>query len=191
LEETQGSWPNLQELSLGDTKVTDKGIGIMENFMPQLQRLDLTGNEGITDKGIESLVKLPLERLYVSRTKVTDASMESVRKLRKLEELYCGNNAVTDQGVANLKGMPYLKVLALADSQLTDKGLATLGSLKKLEFLVLDRTKVTDAGMAYLKGLTGLQRLRLAGTSVTAEGEATLMKAIPGLSIEREEGKLY
>ncbi len=191
LEETEGSWPNLQELSLGNTKVTDKGIGSLDNHTPQLQRLDLTGNEGITDKGIASLVKLPLERLFISRTKVTDAGMESVRKLRKLEELYCGNNAVTDQGVANLKGMPYLKVLALADSQLTDKGLATLGSLKKLEFLVLDRTKVTDAGMAYLKGLTGLQRLRLAGTSVTAEGEATLMKAIPGLSIEREEGKLY
>lgn len=191
LEQTQGSWPKLQELTLAKTKVTDVGIALLGNSTPRLQNLDLTGDEGVTDKGIAGLAGMPITRLYITGTKATDASLEVMRKLPKLEHLYCGNRSLTDQGIANLKGMQNLERLSLADSQLTDKALVHIASLKKLDFLCLDRTKVTDAGMQYLKGLTELQTLRLAGTAVTAEGEAMLKKAIPGLTIERDEGKIY
>jgi Leucine-rich repeat (LRR) protein len=191
LEQTQGMWPDLTELELDRTMVTDKGVGMLEQSTPRLQVLSLTGNEGVTDQAIASLVNLPLKRLKLTGTKVTDAGLITVKRLNDLEELYCSNREITDKGIAGLKGLLHLRSLALADTQLTDRGLSTLSGFKTLEFLVLDRTKVTDAGMAHLKGLTGLQRLRLAGTSVTADGEAALKKAIPGVVIERDAGLSY
>jgi hypothetical protein len=185
LEQTQGSWPDLEELGLDGTEVTDSGIARLEKATPRLQSLSLTGNRGVTDIGIARLTKLPLRQLHVSKTRMTDAGLASVKELTALEELYCGHQAITDVGVEHLKDMPNLRSLALGETSVTDAGLVHVARLTKLEFLVLDGTAVTDAGMVHLKGLTALKRLRLADTAVTATGEAVLKKAIPGLMIER------
>ncbi len=186
LEQTQGSWPDLEELGLDGTEVTDSGISRLEKATPRLQSLSLTGNRGVIDIGIARLTKLPLRQLHISKTQVTDAGLASVKELSTLEELYCGHRAITDVGVEHLKDMPNLRSLALGETSVTDTGLVHVSRLTKLEFLVLDGTAVTDAGLAHLKGLKSLKRLRLADTAVTPEGEAALKKAIPhGLAIER------
>jgi len=185
LEALQGSCPELTQLTLSGTKVTDKVMTIIAKAAPRLEACDLTACQGITDQGMAPLAHSPLVQLHLTGTRVTDAGLAHLKDMKSLQELYCGNPGVTDAGLQHVKSMTGLKSLAIGNTRISDAGLAQLKDMAQLEFLVLDGTTVSDAGLNHIKGLRNLKRLRLASTRVTPAGEAALKMAIPGLAVER------
>ncbi len=71
--------PNLTDLDLSDTRITDKGLDNLYR-LTALEKLDLSGTP-ITDAGLDRLKGLTkLRELYLARTKVTDAGVEALHK---------------------------------------------------------------------------------------------------------------
>lgn len=71
--------PDLRELQLGFTKVTDKGLAHLKD-LKHLKGLGLAGT-AVTDKGLEQLKGLTeLESLNLMATKVTDAGVADLKK---------------------------------------------------------------------------------------------------------------
>lgn len=97
--------------------------------------------------------------LDVSRTRITDAGLESVAKLTNLTRL------------------------DVHHTNISDAGLARLAPLTHLESLNLYGTAITDAGLDHLKGLTALRALHLWQTKVTPQAVARLKTALPTADI--------
>jgi hypothetical protein len=67
---------------LSGNRLTDAALSTLA-ALPQLQSLNLYGNEGITDAGLETLAASPsLRKLYLWRTQVTSAAAERLRARR-------------------------------------------------------------------------------------------------------------
>ena len=92
LEQTQVV-AELEELGLDGTRVTVREIALLEKSTPRLI-LSLTGNDGVTDKGLARITKLPLRQLHVEQNADDGRGLASVKELTALEELYCGHRAV-------------------------------------------------------------------------------------------------
>ena len=70
-------------------------------------------------------------------------------------------------------------------SRITDDGLRYVTHFPKLIMLNLEGTDVSDVGLIHLQRLKTLRVLLLRDTGVTDEGAAELMRALPGLVIEK------
>ncbi len=126
---------------------------------------DLEVTFHLSDKEIGDDQLTPLEKLdnvvwlNLANTKVTNAGLEHVAKLKKLEKLHLERTSIGDDGLAHLKG------------------------LENLAYLNLYGTQVTDAGLEHLTPLKNLRRLYLWQTKVTPDGAASLQAALPELKI--------
>ena len=89
--------------------------------------------------------------LKLSDTKITDATLAQVAKLKNLQKLHLEQTAITDAGLQQLTGLTNLEYLNLYGTSVTDAGLAQLASLKHLKSIYLWQTKVTEQGVAALK----------------------------------------
>jgi formylglycine-generating enzyme required for sulfatase activity/Leucine-rich repeat (LRR) protein len=176
--------------------------------------VDLTGNQQVTDKGLEQfrglryIYNLYLDRtptsdaalahvgtlidLYVLRineTRVGDRGLAHLQKLPRLKELHLGGNQVSDAGLVHLAKLFELRTLSLARTQVGDGGIGHLRALTNLEQLFLDDTRLTDAGLEHVRRLKGLKSVGLRGTRVTAEGIKKLREALPQCWIESDRGE--
>lgn len=136
----------LQDLDLSNTDIDDKGLktiaqsaalkkldisktlvrgaGICDlRALKELTDLDI-GNNGINDFFVASIVQsLPqLEALNLSETKITDASVRHVAKLKYLRKLNLQGDKITDAGLNALKRSTKLKSLNLKETQITVRG---------------------------------------------------------------------
>jgi len=68
--------PHLEEVNLSQTAVGDAESAVLSD-LARLHTLDLAGTL-ITDAGMDSLAKLPLESLNLSRTHVTSRGLASL-----------------------------------------------------------------------------------------------------------------
>ena len=119
--EKVASLPDLQRLSLSDTRVSNKGLALISNL-------------------------IRLEWLFLNNTPVTDAGLTHLQRLTNLQRLTLDGTGVTDAGMVYLEGLSQLDLLSLNNTELTDAGLIHL-SLTKLVNLYVDDTKVTDKGI--------------------------------------------
>lgn len=110
---------SLETLSLGDTAITDAGLGFLRT-LPNLRELNLAG------------------------TKVRDAGMVTVGMISGLEVLLLGGTRIGDKGIVYLSRLTNLRRLGLAFTQVTDQGIAALSGLKRLEWINPYDTKITD-----------------------------------------------
>jgi hypothetical protein len=129
-------WPALVELSLADTRVTDKGLEHLQ-AVPQLE-------------------VLALRLAPFSSSQVTDAGLKHLAKLDKLRFLDLHCCAVTDAGLVHLKGLKNLEFLGLSGSEIlkpriTDKGLEALEALTRLQSLDVRYQGISDAGEQRLR----------------------------------------
>jgi uncharacterized protein (TIGR02996 family) len=140
----------------------------------ELVSLCLTGTD-IGDEGVKVLAAAGLdhlERLYLSRNELTDASMPAL---------------------ADGRASAHLKLLALNANQIGDEGLTALAKGKSLAHLVrleLRETAVGDEGakaLAKSKTITALKKLDLRQTEV----ESATIKALKKKGIEVEGGGGY
>jgi hypothetical protein len=93
--------------------------------LPALSEL-LIASGALTNKGLESLCRLPLIQLRLQAPKVTDA------------------------GAVAIGNLAQLRFLHLIDVPITDAALPAIARLESLESLYLDRVKCTDEGLSAL-----------------------------------------
>lgn len=105
--------PNIVELNLARTNVTDEGLKSVGSFA-RLSKLNLN-NTKITDAGLNSLAGLTsLEWLNLYGTTVSDAGLPAIAKLRNLKAIYLWNSKVTEGGIEKLQK-------ALSGAKVVDK----------------------------------------------------------------------
>lgn len=109
--------PNVVEVDLSRTKVTDKGLEAIGK-LGRLTHLNLNRTE-VSDAGIAHLGELRgLRWLNLYGTKVTDASIEELAKHKKLEALYLWNSGITSEGADKLrKALPKTKIVRETDAK--------------------------------------------------------------------------
>lgn len=98
--------PNLTELDLSDTKITDAALAVIGAF-PRLTKLNLS-NTGVTDAGIASLKSLTnLDYFAAHSTALSDSSLETLKTLRKLRSVYLWKTRVSPASASALqKALP-------------------------------------------------------------------------------------
>ena len=163
--------------------IGDSDVAALEGVPLWRLRLDQTG---VTDAGMESVAKIPdLEVLSLSGTRVGDRGLGHLKQAQTLRHLTLDAMPITDAGLAHLTELPRLQALSLWKGFITDAGCRHLGQMSGLILLSLDETQVTDAGLRELYKLKNLRRISLWNTQVTDRGVANLQKALPDLEINR------
>ena len=89
--------------------------------------------------------------LKLGDTKITDAALSEIAKLKNLNKLHLEYTAVTDAGLKNLQRLPYLEYLNLVGTKVTDAGLQSLANLKAMKDVFVWKSGVTEAGIAQLR----------------------------------------
>jgi hypothetical protein len=118
--------PDLQELSLDDSVITDDGLKALEG-MKKLESLQINGATAVTDEGVKSIGKIAtLKKLGLDRTKITDDGMKSIKNLSNLVDFRITETAVTDAGLRELKNIATLEYVYALKSKITKNGAADL-----------------------------------------------------------------
>jgi hypothetical protein len=158
LAETLPYIPEIEQISLGLTKVTDKGLESLF-YLPVLKKVGIeTPNPNhtipITSQGIVLISKLPLlENLFVRGVCLSDESLKEIAKNGKQIKrfrycVYWDDNA-SDKGIAYLKEMPRLESLFFEysvaqnakgnnSSKLTSKIFISLSQSQSLKHIAFD-----------------------------------------------------
>jgi hypothetical protein len=92
-----------------------------------------------------------ISSLDLARTKLSDAGLAKVARMKNLKELHLENTAISDAGLDHLKGLSGLEYLNLYNTKVTDAGLPKLAGLTQLKSLYLWQSGVTQAGVTALK----------------------------------------
>ena len=155
-----------------------KTLGVM--ILPVAQNSNYLSANFITaiftDKDLELLeqIKDQLIWLKLGNTKITDAGLIAVSKLKNLTKLYVENTAVTDNGLGSLKNLQQLQYLNLTATKVTANGITQLKELKNLQQIYLFKTGVTGTDYFNLKKLfpqtvidTGGYKLEMLVTDTT------------------------
>lgn len=181
--------PELVELNLSYTRITDQGLKSLE--LPKLERLYLAETK-VTDKSLAWISKHQnLASLDLSGTNITDKELKTLGQLKKLSRLFLARTKLTGEAVKSLTDLPELTVLHLAGVELSSEDLAELKALSKLEELALTTSNeaidelaelaslkilnvhgggITDEGMPALAKCTHIEQLRLSQTGISERG---------------------
>ena len=193
----------LQELYLGNKKISDRGLAALSNALidnTTLRKLNLSRNQ-IGDKGVTALAhalkgNTTLQQLYLGNNQIGDkgaaAMSDAMTDITTLQGLYLGNNQISDKGVTALahalKGNTALQQLYLGSNQICDKGVSALSDAMinntTLQRLYIGNNQISDEGVTALahalKGNTTLQTLNLGGNQISDEGVAALSSLLYG-----------
>ncbi|WP_189563451.1 c-type cytochrome domain-containing protein [Persicitalea jodogahamensis] len=122
--------------------------------------------------------------LKLGDTKITDAALSEIAKLKNLNKLHLEYTGVTDAGLKNLEELPYLEYLNLVGTKVTDAGLQGVANMKTIRNVFVWKTAVTDAGIAQLRQarpdlnvVTGLDEAAVAAFLQAGKGDSSQVAA--------------
>jgi len=177
-----GKCPNLRELNLSRTKITDASINLLR---------DITHLESVTfyvpkmnDESIQSLAKYQSLRSIWFGTERMDLALKALSVLPKLELLDLSEIKLSTQDLKILKDLPHLRTLLLTcNSKITDDHMRQIGELVELERLELF-APVSEHGLQQLSNLTRLRTLKIRVANKEIDGEllATTLSPIQTLT---------
>lgn len=125
LAELADQFPEVRDLLLGRTQLTDAGLSELRRFR-HLESLSLQ-RIPITDQGLRQLaVPRDLTFLDLSSTNISDQGLKSLAAFPKLEELRLCDTRISDAGLAHLRQHRNLRLLALTQTAVTEQGIARL-----------------------------------------------------------------
>jgi Leucine-rich repeat (LRR) protein len=128
--------------------------------------------------------------LVLGFTDFGDAGVPQLAKLPKLEFLGVDNTKITDAALTDIGRIRSLKILHLRKNNLTGPALKPLAGLAKLEQLDISQLPISDADLTPLKTLKNLDLLNLDHTRVTLEGVVAFAAALPDLEVSAPFGRL-
>ena len=174
-------YPNLVELTLSETQITDAGLAPLKK-LTKLRKIRIS-KTAITDNAAKVLAQIPtLEDIDVSQTSFGDEGLKALQPLEKLKRLNLYTTKITDQGLVALKDFKSQKTLTWLNVDrctLTDAAIPLLSPLENLEWLHLGWTRLTDAGLEKLAGLKTLKEVHITNTGVTLDGVKKFKSALP------------
>ncbi len=199
---------NSDEVNLRNVKMTDKMLEYFgEPTKPSSVILDEAAVQG---PGLANLIHLPLKRLSMRGSAMTDRGLEEIKHMENLEYLNLANTPITDNGLVQIIGLNKLKELDLSGDQVGSTAAYIIAKWPNLQVLSLNKTLVTDSiviflgqnkalkslsvvdckiGDAAIKGLSKstLKELHLDGTLVTDKALSTiaLMPGLKSVSLDR------
>jgi Leucine-rich repeat (LRR) protein len=163
--------------------LTDRGkcrpasqIGVLK----ELRRLDLSG-ANIDDEGLPRIADLPLEELWLQGTRITDASVPTVSRMKTLVFVQLNATGLSDEFLEHLESLPALNKLGLRGTQETGAGMKFLSRHRNLTQLDVYHTKVDDAGVRSLVNCQSLTSIGLSMTNITDDVFISL-NLLPSLS---------
>ena len=160
--------PHLCKINLAHSGLRDSDVGSLAEF-PALRDVNLDAC-AIGNGGLATLASLPLVRLNVADTNVSDGALAAVAAsfplLSELSVFYCN---ITDVGVRHLGGLRHLTKLNLDGRDLTDASCQSLAALTRLTHLILSG-RVSDKGLSHLSSLPALTHLDACGGRITDQG---------------------
>jgi hypothetical protein len=182
--EPLGALETLERLDLGAPQVTDDGLLDLKR-LPKIRHLSLY-DTGVTGKCFENLPWRGQIRSLSGRN-FNDDSMQYLDGFAELERLNLSRSKVTDLGVERLvEKLPAIKHLTL-NASVTDKGIAKLVKLKQLESINLSGCKaITDEGFRNLSALENLKEVYLVDCKIGPDAVAALITALPEAKIVSE-----
>lgn len=124
--------------------------GLLVNAVSQdlnLLEVSAVNAKGFDDRQIGLLTALSgqIVSLKLGSTKITDASLKEIAKLKYLTKLHLDRTAISDAGLANLKSLEYLEYLNLIDTKITDNGLKSVVSMKTMRSVYVWKSNATDS----------------------------------------------
>lgn len=124
------------DLEAGTDNPQDRSTAGKSTLRYVEQAVTATPPESATDIPVAALEKLGarLERnepgevtaVDLSRSPITDAGLEHLRRLPQLQQLNLDGTRITDDGLVILKGLTNLRELDISDTQISDAGFAEL-----------------------------------------------------------------
>lgn len=180
--------PQLVELDLSghsSARITDAGLAVFQH-LPELKRLQLCWQRGISDAGIAHLRSCgKLEQVNLMGTPTGDGAIDALRGKPALRRFTTGQ-LVTDAGLPLLHGFPVFKTWMGGEPRYD---LMTFGNCEP-NSLVLDGP-ISDAGLASLAGLEGIFGLGFFrhASRLTPHGLKSLA-ALPHLTVLECQGAL-
>lgn len=116
----------LYRIELQRGRVRDDDLARFVEWVPDLEEIDLTGTK-VTDAGIEVIAGLTkLRKLQLSATKITSAAIVHLVRLPALTDIYLINTAIDDTAIEGLARMTGLRKLSVSGTKLTADGLERL-----------------------------------------------------------------
>ena len=145
------------------------GADELATYLTRLTKLHTVNfsESDLSDSGLSHLGGLDLQRLILSSTKATDASIHHFHGMNTLDYLDLDKTSVGDAGMAELATLPRLSFLTVSDTQVGDQGVGSIVKLPALVSLNLAGTQVGDSGALLLKSLPRLRRLQIDRSQVT------------------------
>jgi Leucine-rich repeat (LRR) protein len=133
-------------------------------------------NPKFSDKDASLIAIAPAQTLWLklSKTQISDSSIEFILKLPNLTRLHLENTKITDNAINSISILQNLEYLNLIGTNITDASIQNLSKLKNLKKLYLWKTKVTLSGVEILK--KALPNLSV-DVGITEEQMAELEKA--------------
>ncbi len=174
---------DLEWLDLDFTGFTDADASTLE-FHPNLKRLGVSANPGLTDEGLKSIAKLTsLEHLDLSGTGVSDQGLRVVAGLPKLQTLVLDRTTINSDSLIYLQPLQSLRILHLWSTSVDDAGLEAIGEIRSLESIVLNDTQVRGPGLAALATLPKLRLLNLGACPLEDGSGLAKLKQVSNLGI--------
>jgi serine/threonine protein kinase len=155
-----------------EIEADEQKVAVTDATLPQIQDLPLlrlrVNFTGLTDKSIPILVKMHnLMSLEISGMKLTAADCRELKQLKKLNMLNAQDCGLTNEGFEALCEIKNLSQLSISGNKaITDEGLGKLPLLPLIR-LDLNSTAVDDRAAAMLANLPDVQDLGLSNTHIT------------------------
>jgi len=173
----------VDEIGLTYTAVTADGLARLSKLPIKKARL---GALSVQAEGLAVIGNCTsLEELSLFSTKVNDACLPDLVRLKNLLSLDLNWTCVSDKGVRYLRWLPLLRKLELEGTKITDLALDTLRLLPELTFLNLMDTQITAGGMSALSTMKQLTTLWVTGSPLFYNTEAVveLQRRLPDCDV--------
>lgn len=152
----------LKTLNVSGTRISSRGV----QEIASLKHLKVfeASNTAIDLEGVAALRNLPIEKLNLNRTEISDEALRHIAQM-PIESLDLGSTAIDGSGFQYLSNCQHLYDLVFDHTSVGDESMSYLRDLASLEIIDCAYTEVSGDGLSCLEDLPLLRSVRLGGLS--------------------------
>lgn len=135
------------------------------------------GNSEVKGPGLAYLIRLPLVKLEMQRSSLTERGLLEISKMKTLKVLVLDGIRVPQTAWQHLQNLPKLKELSVRDVDLDDGGLRDICKISTLRRLQIDgNSRISKQGCSQLVNLKNLELLGVGEMDASDELIDVLLK---------------